>query len=441
LAKIEVKFPDGSVRAREGSGSVADFVRSIDESLARDVIAMKVNGCVMDLVRPIDADAVVELLTFDSPEGKEIIRHSASHIMAAAVKSLFPDAKLAIGPAIQDGFYYDFDVAQPFTEADLAAVESKMREIVELDEPFVRKELSRAEADDLFRKADEPYKLELLQDIDGEAATVYETGDFVDLCRGPHVSSAGRIKAFKLLSVAGAYWRGDERRPMLQRIYGTAFQTQDDLDKHLALLAEAEKRDHRKLGRELELFSFHEEIGAGLVLWHPKGAMIRNVIEDFWRQEHVRNGYELLFSPHIAKRSLWGLSGHLDFYAENMYAPMPIDNVDYQLKPMNCPFHMLIYKSRGRSYRELPLRWAELGTVYRYERSGVLHGLLRVRGFTQDDAHVICGPDQLDDEIREVISFCLFVLRTFGFSEYEVYLSTRPEKLSLIHISEPTRPY
>jgi len=428
LAKIEVKFPDGSVRAREGSGSVADFVRSIDESLARDVIAMKVNGCVMDLVRPIDADAVVELLTFDSPEGKEIIRHSASHIMAAAVKSLFPDAKLAIGPAIQDGFYYDFDVAQPFTEADLAAVESKMREIVELDEPFVRKELSRAEADDLFRKADEPYKLELLQDIDGEAATVYETGDFVDLCRGPHVSSAGRIKAFKLLSVAGAYWRGDERRPMLQRIYGTAFQTQDDLDKHLALLAEAEKRDHRKLGRELELFSFHEEIGAGLVLWHPKGAMIRNVIEDFWRQEHVRNGYELLFSPHIAKRSLWGLSGHLDFYAENMYAPMPIDNVDYQLKPMNCPFHMLIYKSRGRSYRELPLRWAELGTVYRYERSGVLHGLLRVRGFTQDDAHVICGPDQLDDEIREVISFCLFVLRTFGFSEYEVYLSTRPEK-------------
>ncbi len=428
MAKIEVKFPDGSVRAREGSGSVADFVRSIDESLARDVIAMKVNGCVMDLVRPIDADAVVELLTFDSPEGKEIIRHSASHIMAAAVKSLFPDAKLAIGPAIQDGFYYDFDVAQPFTEADLAAVESKMREIVELDEPFVRKELSRAEADDLFRKADEPYKLELLQDIDGEAATVYETGDFVDLCRGPHVSSAGRIKAFKLLSVAGAYWRGDERRPMLQRIYGTAFQTQDDLDKHLALLAEAEKRDHRKLGRELELFSFHEEIGAGLVLWHPKGAMIRNVIEDFWRQEHVRNGYELLFSPHIAKRSLWGLSGHLDFYAENMYAPMPIDNVDYQLKPMNCPFHMLIYKSRGRSYRELPLRWAELGTVYRYERSGVLHGLLRVRGFTQDDAHVICGPDQLDDEIREVISFCLFVLRTFGFSEYEVYLSTRPEK-------------
>jgi threonyl-tRNA synthetase len=348
--------------------------------------------------------------------------------MAAAVKSLFPDAKLAIGPAIEDGFYYDFDVAQPFTEADLAAVESKMREIAELDEPFVRKELSRAEADDLFRKADEPYKLELLQDIDGETATVYESGGFADLCRGPHVPSACRIKAFKLLSVAGAYWRGDERNRMLQRIYGTAFQTQDDLDEHLALLAEAEKRDHRKLGRELELFSFHEEIGAGLVLWHPKGATIRTIIEDFWREEHVRNGYELLYSPHIAKRSLWGLSGHLDFYTENMYAPMPIDNVDYQLKPMNCPFHMLIYKSRGRSYRELPLRWAELGTVYRYERSGVLHGLLRVRGFTQDDAHVICRPDQLDDEIRGVISFCLFILRTFGFSEYEVYLSTRPEK-------------
>lgn len=355
------------------------------------------------------------------------LRHSAAHVMAHAVKNLFPEAKIAIGPAIEDGFYYDFDVKKPFTPEDLERISEEMRKIISDDRPFVRKELSREQALELFQ--DEPYKLELIREIpDGEPITVYEENGFVDLCRGPHVAGTGELKAFKLLSVAGAYWRGDERNPMLQRIYGTAFHTQEELDVYLERLAEAERRDHRKLGKELDLFSLQEEAGPGLVFWHPKGALVRKLIEDYWRNEHLANGYELVMTPHIARQELWRTSGHLEFFAENMYEPMVVDGQPYLVKPMNCPFHLLIYKSRVRSYRELPIRWAELGTVYRYERSGVLHGLLRVRGFTQDDAHIICTREQLDSETKRVINFVMKMLRRFGFNEYRVYLSTKPEK-------------
>jgi len=355
------------------------------------------------------------------------LRHSTAHVMAHAVKRLFPGAKVTIGPSIEDGFYYDFDVARPFTPEDLENIAAEMHKIVAEGKPFVRGEVSREEAHEMFK--DEPYKLELIRELPkGEIISVYEEGDFVDLCRGPHIANAGEIKAFKLVSAAGAYWRGDERNPMLQRIYGTAFATQAELDEHLERLAEAEKRDHRKLGRELDLFSIQEESGPGLVFWHPKGALVRKLIEDYWRDEHLANGYELVFTPHIARRDLWNTSGHLDFFSEGMFSPMDVEGQQYIIKPMNCPFHLLIYKSRVRSYRELPIRWAELGTVYRYERSGVLHGLMRVRGFTQDDAHLICTREQLDSETKRVLEFVLKILRKFGFSEYEVYLSTRPEK-------------
>ena len=355
------------------------------------------------------------------------LRHSTAHVMAHAVKRLFPEAKVTIGPSIEDGFYYDFDVARPFTPEDLESITAEMGKIVAEGKPFVRKEVSRDQALELF--ADEPYKLELIRELpEGEIISIYEQGDFVDLCRGPHIANAGEIKAFKLLSAAGAYWRGDERNPMLQRIYGTAFESQAELDEHLERLAEAEKRDHRKLGRELDLFSIQEESGPGLVYWHPKGALVRKLIEDYWRNEHYANGYELVFTPHIARQELWRTSGHLDFFTDNIFQPMEVEGQPYLIRPMNCPFHLLIYKSRVRSYRELPIRWAELGTVYRYERSGVLHGLMRVRGFTQDDAHLICTREQLDSETKRVLEFVLKVLRRFGFSEYEVYLSTRPEK-------------
>jgi threonyl-tRNA synthetase len=427
--KLKLEFPDGSVREFEHGVTGLEVAESIGAGLARAAVVCRVDGELRGLSESIEADALFEIFTFDSADGRDVFRHSASHILAAAVKRVRPEAKLAIGPPIENGFYYDFDVDVPFTEEDLAAFTAEMKKIVKENEPFERTEVSKEVARRKFEDAGEPYKVELLDDIeDGEAVTLYRTGDFVDLCRGPHVPSAKRIKSFKLLSVAGAYWRGSEKNRMLQRIYATAFPDKKQLNGHIEMLAEAERRDHRRLGKELDLFSFHEDLGSGLVLWHPKGSRIRTVIEDFWRAEHERGGYDLLYTPHIAKRSLWELSGHLDFYGENMYAPMPIDEIDYQLKPMNCPFHMLIYKSRARSYRELPLRWAELGTVYRYERSGALHGLLRVRGFTQDDAHILCRPDQLDAEITRVVEFSLFILRTFGFSEFEVYLSTRPEK-------------
>ncbi|MCG2710203.1 MAG: threonine--tRNA ligase, partial [Thermodesulfovibrionales bacterium] len=348
--------------------------------------------------------------------------------MAHAVKEIFPTVKLAIGPATDEGFYYDFDMDRPFTPEDLGLIENKMKELIKKDNPFTRKTLPRKDAIGLFKKMGEDYKVELLSEIADDEVSVYEEGGFVDMCRGPHVPATGFIKAFKLLSIAGAYWRGSEKNKMLQRIYGTAFYTEKDLKDYLAFLEEVKKRDHRKLGKELDLFSISEDIGPGLILWHPNGAIIRKTIEDFWRDEHYKTGYNLLYSPHIAKLNLWQRSGHLDFYRENMYSPMEIDGIEYELKPMNCPFHINIYKSSLRSYRELPIRYAELGTVYRYERSGVLHGLLRVRGFTQDDAHIFCIEDQIESEISSILDFTLFILKTFGFDSYDVYLSTMPEK-------------
>jgi threonyl-tRNA synthetase len=346
--------------------------------------------------------------------------------MAEAVCSLFPQAELGIGPSTPDGFYYDFGLPRPLTPEDLGAIESKMSEIISSDSAFLRSEVNKEEARGIF--SSQPYKLELIDELEDDNVTIYKQGSFIDLCRGPHVDSTGQIKAVKLLSIAGAYWRGDEHRPMLQRIYGTAFETTEELDSYLKKLEEAAKRDHRKLGKTLDLFSIHEEAGAGLVYWHPKGATVRTIIEDFWRKEHIRRGYDLVYIPHVAKVDLWKTSGHLEYYQESMYPPMDIEGQGYLVKPMNCPGHILMYKTQLRSYRQLPLRWAELGTVYRWERSGVLHGLTRVRGFTQDDAHIFCRPDQLEDEVVGVVEFACFMLETFGFSDYEVTLSTRPDK-------------
>ena len=355
------------------------------------------------------------------------MRHSAAHVMADAVLQLFPEAKIAIGPPTADGFYYDFEVARPFTPEDLERIEALMRATIRADVPFIRAELSRDEANGMF--ADQPFKKEIIADLPADATlSIYKHGDFTDLCQGPHVATAGEIAAVKLLHTAGAYWRGDENRPMLQRIYGAAFESQEALDLHLERLAEAERRDHRALGRQLNLFTVHEEIGPGLIVWHPKGGVIRSLIEDYWRDIHYRRGYNIVYSPHIGRARLWQTSGHLDFYRDSMYAPMDIDEQEYFLKPMNCPFHIQIYRSALRSYRELPLRIAELGTVYRYERSGVLHGLMRVRGFTQDDAHIFCLPDQVASEVGAVLDLTFEMMAAFGFEEYDIMLSTRPDK-------------
>ncbi len=354
------------------------------------------------------------------------MRHSASHVMAEAVQYLFPGAKFGIGPTIENGFYYDFELPRPLTPEDLPVIENKMEEIISQNVPFVMEETSKDEACKLF--ATQPYKLELIDEIPDTTVTIYKQGSFTDLCRGPHLASTGEVKAFKLTHLAGAYWRGDEKRPMLQRIYGVAFESQEELDNYLSLQAEAAKRDHRKLGKELDLFSIHEEIGPGLVCWHPKGALIRQIIEDFWRAEHIKRGYDIVYTPHIAKLDLWKASGHWDFYRDYLFPPMEIEGQQYMLKPMNCLGHILIYKSQLRSYRNLPLRYAELGTVYRYERTGVLYGLARVRGFTQDDAHIFCRPDQVEEEVLEVLNLAQFMMSSFGFDEYELLLSTRPEK-------------
>jgi threonyl-tRNA synthetase len=355
----------------------------------------------------------------------EKMRHSAAHVMAEAVQALFPGVKFGIGPAIEDGFYYDFELPRPLVPEDLVAIEAKMREIIAGDISFAREEMSKTKARKLF--AEQPYKLELIDELPDKKVTIYRQGSFVDLCRGPHVNSTGEIKAFKLTSIAGAYWRGDEKRPMLQRIYGVAFETAAELEGYLARLVEAAKRDHRKLGKELDLFSLHEEFGPGLVHWHPKGALVRQIIEDFWKAEHRKRGYEIVYTPHIAKLNLWKTSGHWDFYRENLYSPMDVEGQEYIVKPMNCLGHIMIYKTQLRSYRNLPLRYAELGTVYRYERSGVLHGLARVRGFTQDDAHIFCRPDQIEAEVGEAVQLARFMMSTFGFNQYELLLSTRPD--------------
>ena len=358
---------------------------------------------------------------------RQRIRHSAAHLMADAVMRLFPEAKLGIGPPTEEGFYYDLAVSRPFTPEDLERVAQIMRETIAKDLAFVYREHRRDEIKEMYK--DQPYKLDLIADISPEEAlTTYSHGPFTDLCQGPHVPSTGQIPAFKLLSVAGAYWRGSEDRPMLQRIYGAAFESPEALDEFLAHLEEAEKRDHRKLGRQLSLFSVHDEIGPGLIVWHPKGALVRSIIEDYWREQHYSHGYELVYSPHLGRAQLWQTSGHLDFYAESMYPAIEVEGQEYYMKPMNCPFHIMVYQSALRSYRDLPLRLAELGTVYRYERSGVLHGLMRLRGFTQDDAHIFCRPDQVEDQVLGVLDLTFQILDTFGFDNYEVSLSTRPEK-------------
>jgi threonyl-tRNA synthetase len=359
----------------------------------------------------------------------ETLRHSTAHVMAKAVQRLFPGTKVTIGPSIETGFYYDFDRKEPFTEADLAKIEAEMQRIVEANEPFVRHEIARGDARAMFERLGESYKVELIDSFPPDAViSYYSTGDWFDLCRGPHVQATGDIKAFKLLSVAGAYWRGNERNPQLQRIYGTAFGSRAELDAYLKMLEEAKRRDHRRIGKDLDLFSIDETIGAGLVLWHPKGGRVRHQIESFWREEHFAQGYELVSSPHIARDELWHTSGHLSFYKENMFAGMDVDGQQYIAKPMNCPFHCTMFKKGLRSYRELPHRWAELGTVYRYERSGVMHGLLRVRGFTQDDAHLFMTREQLPGELERVVNFCLYILRTFGFTDFKLYLATRPKE-------------
>ena len=363
----------------------------------------------------------------DLNELRKRIRHSTAHVMADVVTATFPEAKLAIGPPTDDGFYYDFLVPEPFSDDDLKKIEKQMRRTIARNLPFEYKEYPRTEA--LALNADEPLKLEIIEDIpEDEAISTYKHGNFEDLCAGPHVESTGKIPAFKLLSVAGAYWRGDENRPMLQRIYGTAFESQDALDEHVRLMEEAKRRDHRTLGKQLDLFSVHDETGPGLIIWHPKGSRIREIIEDLWRLEHHRNGYQLVNSPHIGRSTLWETSGHLEFFKENMFANMDMDGQDYYLKPMNCPFHIMYYKTALRSYRDLPMRIGELGTVYRFERGGVLHGLLRVRGMTQDDAHLFCRPDQVEEEVNGVMDFALDLLGAFGFTDFEVMLSTRPEK-------------
>jgi threonyl-tRNA synthetase len=422
---VKVTLPDGTKKEYKDSITIGEVVSSIDSRLGEKALAGKASGILVDLDFPIKQDTSVSVITEGTKEGLEILRHSTAHIMAQAVSRLFPDVKLGIGPTIENGFYYDFGLQQGLTEEDLQRIEEEIVKIIHEDNTFKRMELPRDAAIKKMEELGQPFKAELIKDIESDTVSFYIQGEFIDLCRGPHIQRTGMVKVFKLLNVAGAYWRGKETNPMLQRIYGTAFFTRAELDTYLKFLEEAKKRDHRKIGRDLDLFSFHEEGGSGLTFWHPKGARIRNTIENFWKEEHFKRGYEIVYSPHIAKINLWKTSGHWNFYRESMYSPIEVDKQEYILKPMNCPFAMLMYKTKLRSYRDLPLRWGELGTVYRYERSGVLHGLLRVRGFTQDDAHIFCTPDQLEDEILGVISLAQFMLSSFGFKEYEIELSVR----------------
>ena len=425
---IQVELPDGSVKEVPVGSTPLEVARTVSERLAREAVAARLDGQMVDLTRPIEKPSRLELIPLASPEGLDVYRHSAAHLMAHAVKSLFgDDVQVTIGPAIENGFYYDFfSEEHTFSPEEFETIENKMAELAAADLPIVREEVSRDGAIRLFREMGETYKVQLIEDLPNATVSLYRQGDFVDLCRGPHLPSTGRLKAFKLTSVAGAYWRGDEKNAMLQRIYATAFPEKKALKSYLAKLEEARKRDHRKLGRELDLFSFSEEAGAGLVIWHPKGALLRTLLEDFERREHLRRGYDIVMGPQILRTDLWKTSGHYENYRENMYFT-EVDEQSYGIKPMNCLAHMLIYKSRMRSYRDLPLRFFELGTVHRHEKSGVLHGLLRVRGFTQDDAHILCAPEQLDGEIKGVLAFVQDVMGIFGF-EYEMEISTRPEK-------------
>jgi len=425
---MNIYLPDGSSIEAEEGASVLDVAEKIGRGLAKNAIAGEVNGRQVDLYYKLSDGDSLKIFTINDREALEILRHSTAHLMAHAVKRLFPGAKVTIGPVVEDGFYYDFDIDNPFTPEDLDSIEKEMKKLADEKIDIRRKEMPKDKAVKLFDEMGEDYKSEIISELNEEVVSLYEQGDFIDLCRGPHLDNTSKIKHFKLLSVAGAYWRGDENNKMLQRIYGTAWFKKSELDEYIQRLEEAKKRDHRKLGKELELFSSFDEIGSGLICWLPKGSKMRLVIEDFWRNEHINNDYDILYTPHIGKSNLWKTSGHLDFYADNMYSPMDIEGQDYFIKPMNCPFHIMIYKTKTRSYRDLPLRWAELGTVYRYERSGVLHGLLRVRGFTQDDAHIICTSEQIEDEISEVLEFSLNIWKAFGFSSIKGYIATKPEK-------------
>ena len=440
---LTITLPDGSAREVEPGTTPAEVAASIGKRLAKDALAAKVDGEWWDLQRPIPGDARVAIVVPASDDGREVLRHSTAHVLAQAVTDLFPGAKYAIGPAIADGFYYDFELpgGAHFAEADLERIEARMREIVAADQPFVREEVDRATGEQVF--ADQPYKLDIIEKVDasevgeGSVVSLYrnpraDREAFVDLCRGPHVPSTKRLGAFALMRVAGAYWRGNEKGPQLQRIYGTAWESKEALEEHLHRLAEAERRDHRRLGQELDLFSFPEEIGSGLAVFHPKGALVRKVMEDYSRRRHEEAGYSFVNSPHITKAKLFEVSGHLDWFADGMFPPMHLDEDGehgdtYYLKPMNCPFHILIYRNRMRSYRELPQRYFEFGTVYRYERSGVVHGLTRVRGLTQDDAHIFCTKDQMDLELRSLLRFVLDLLADYGLDDFYLELSTKPE--------------
>ena len=436
---IQLTLPDGTT-ARHPSGATGrEAARAIGERLAAAAVAVSLDGALLDLDRPLPGDGEFAVITEESEEGRSVLRHSAAHILAQAVLNLFAGADFAIGPAIADGFYYDFDIGRPFTPGDLEAIEAEMKRIIAADQPFLREEMSRERGLSLF--ADQPYKQEIIREAqpadrgevaEGETVSVYRNHRFADLCRGPHIPSTGRLPAFKLLRTAGAYWRGDETRPQLQRIYGTAWESRAALETYLTRLEEAEKRDHRRLGRELDLFSFPRELGPGLAVWHPKGGMLRKQVEDYSRRLHEQFGFEFVSSPHVARAGLWEVSGHLDFYGENMYPGMELQDGrgedEYRVKPMNCPFHVLIYRSAARSYRELPLRLSELGVVYRYERSGVIHGLMRARGFTQDDSHTFCAPSQVGEELQLHLRFVLDLLRDFGFDDFQAELSTRPEE-------------
>jgi len=424
-----ITLPDGSQKQFDEPVPVAQVAADIGPGLAKAALAGRVDGRLVDTAHVIDADADLSIITGRDEDGLEIIRHSTAHLLAQAVQQLFPEAQVTIGPVIENGFFYDFAFERAFTPEDLEAIEAKMTDLASQDLPVQRKVMRRDEAVEYFKGIGEHYKAEIIESIPGnEEISLYGQGDWIDLCRGPHVPSTGALKAFKLTSVAGAYWRGDSNNEMLQRIYGTAWPDKKALKQYLVRLEEAERRDHRRIGKDLDLFSLQEEAGGGLVFWHPKGARIRRAIEDFWRDQHVAAGYELLYTPHIARQVLWETSGHTDFYREGMYSPMEEDNEDYLIKPMNCPFHVLIYKNSLRSHRELPMRWAELGTVYRHEMSGALHGLMRVRGFTQDDAHIFCREEQIADEILAILDLTLDTLEAFGFEEFSVDLSTQPEK-------------
>ena len=428
MSEIRITLPDGSVTECQRGATVKDVIASWKNEMLSSTVAAKLNSALVDLSHPIKEDASLEVIEISSKEGLAILRHSISHVMAQAVQDTFEGVQICIGPSIEDGFYYDFEYSETFTPEDFEKIEARMRETVASNYPFLHREMSREEAVALFREKGESYKVQLINDLpeDIKTVTIYSQGRYVDLCRGPHIPSTGIINAFKLLSVAGAYWRGDERNKMLQRIYGTGFASEEALAEYLRIVEEAKKRDHRKLGRELDLFQVNDEAGPGLIIFHPKGTMLRTVIEDWEKKEHLKRGYEMVMGPQILKVDLWKKSGHFDHYRENMYFT-EVENQGYGIKPMNCLSHMLIYKSKIRSYRDLPLRYFELGTVHRHEKTGVLHGLIRVRQFTQDDAHILCTPEQLNSEIIGIANFVSYAMKIFGF-DYDVELSTRPEK-------------